>query len=91
MSLTFISYDYSQAECFDDSECGSGLMCYKRDGSEDVPGCSGEENSDLNTEDVCVTPCTQDYCVLHDIGNGINPGTGYYGKCEVSKNQHSKI
>ena len=85
MSLTFISYDYSQADCDDDSQCGSGLMCYKRDGSEDVPGCSGEENSDVNTKDVCVTPCGQDYCVLHDIGNNLNPKTGYYGICEVSK------
>ena len=49
-----------------------------------VPGCSGEANSGLAGKDVCVTKCTDAYCVLHKIGNDINPGTGHLGLCEVS-------
>mmetsp|Transcript_20396 Transcript_20396/g.44559 ORF Transcript_20396/g.44559 Transcript_20396/m.44559 type:complete len:942 (-) Transcript_20396:165-2990(-) len=29
------------ADCDDDTECESGLICYQRDGDEAVPGCNG--------------------------------------------------
>ena len=49
------------------------------------------DNPNLDGKDVCVTKCTADYCVLHNIGNNINPGKGHYGKCEVSKNHNNHI
>ena len=53
-----------------------------------VPGCSGEDNTDFDKKDVCVTK----EGVLHNIGNNINPGTGYYQRCEVSRiNRHDMI
>ena len=64
-------------------------MCFERRGTEVVPGCSGEDN--LSGKDFCVTKCKDEYCVLHDVGNDIDPGTGHYGKCEVSKNQHTRF
>ena len=34
-----------EADCDDDGECDSGLMCYQRDGDEPVPGCNGTPRS----------------------------------------------
>ena len=78
-------YKNSQTDCDEDAQCGEGLICFQRNGLETVPGCSGEDNLAFDRKDVCVTKCTTEYCVLHSIGNNINPGTGYYGKCEVSR------
>ena len=79
-----LSIQTSQGDCDIDDECGPGLICFQRAGLETVPGCSGEDNILLDRKDFCVTKCTPEYCVLQNIGNNINPGTGYYGKCEVS-------
>ena len=76
----------SQTDCDDDDGCQDGLICFQRGALEAVPGCSGEENRELDGKDVCVTKCTADYCVLHNIGNNINPGEGHYGRCEVRIN-----
>ena len=81
-----LSIQNSQTDCDDDDECQNGLICFQRDDLEAVPGCSGEDNRDLDGKDVCVTKCTADYCVLHYIGNNINPGEGHYGRCEVRIN-----
>ena len=81
-----LSIQNSQTDCDDDDECQNGLICFQRDDLEAVPGCSGEDNRDLDGKDVCVTKCTADYCVLHNIGNNINPGEGHYGRCEVRIN-----
>ena len=78
-----LSIPNSQGDCDNDGECGLGLICFQRAGSEIVPGCSGD-NSDLARKDFCVTKCTTEYCVLQAIGQDINPGTGAYGECEVS-------
>ena len=78
-------YKNSQTDCDEDAQCGPGLICFQRNSLETVPGCSGEDNLAFDRKDVCVTKCTTEYCVLHRIGNDINPGTGYYGKCEVSR------
>ena len=32
-------------DCDSDSDCKSGLYCYKRDPGESVPGCSGGSSS----------------------------------------------
>ena len=61
------------------------MICFKRENSESVPGCLGEDNTDFDDVDICVTKCAEEYCVLHNVGNNIDPGTGYYGKCEVSR------
>ena len=80
-----LSIPNSQGDCDNDGECGPGLICFQRAGNETVPGCSGEDNSDLDRKDFCVTKCTTERCVLHKIGNDIYPpGTGIYEKCEVS-------
>ena len=93
-SNILISYDFqlsslsilnSQGDCDEDTECGPGLICFQREGSEIVPGCSGEDNTDWDRKDFCVTKCNEDQCVLQSIGNNINPGFGNYKKCEVSR------
>ena len=72
----------SQADCDNDGDCGPGLICFQRRGVEPVPGCSGEDNIELDGEDICVLKCDAEYCVLHDVGNDLGPDM--YGKCEVS-------
>ena len=76
-----LSIQNSQLDCDEDAECGPDLICFQRSKSEMVPGCSGEDNTDFDKKDVCVTK----EGVLHNIGNNINPGTGYYQRCEVSR------
>ena len=34
-----------EADCDDDDECDSGLLCYQRDDDEPVPGCNGTPRS----------------------------------------------
>jgi hypothetical protein len=42
-----------QGDCDNDSECEQGLSCFQRDGTEDVPGCVGIDNS---RTDYCYDP-----------------------------------
>ncbi|CAJ1960342.1 unnamed protein product [Cylindrotheca closterium] len=42
-----------QGDCDEDSHCGLGLICHQRSGGEPVPGCSGGETEQSNT-DYCV-------------------------------------
>jgi hypothetical protein len=80
----YLSQNNSQSDCDENAECGTGLICFQRAALEKVPGCSGEANPDFDRKDVCVTKCTDAYCVLDKIGNDINPGTGHLELCEVS-------
>ena len=77
-----LSIQNSQGDCDIDDECGAGLICFQRASNETVPGCSGEDNAALDRKDFCVTKCNgtlyEDQCVLHSIGNNINPGFGNY-------------
>ena len=43
---------HCQGDCDDDGDCGSGLYCFKRPDTREVPGCSGAGSADW------------DYCVL---------------------------
>jgi hypothetical protein len=43
-------------DCDDDSDCEGDLLCYQRDGDEDVPGCVWGDNSALHKAD------DSDYC-----------------------------
>mmetsp|Transcript_7143 Transcript_7143/g.16728 ORF Transcript_7143/g.16728 Transcript_7143/m.16728 type:complete len:1499 (+) Transcript_7143:71-4567(+) len=42
-----------QGDCDEDSDCGLGLICAERSSGEPVPGCSGGENDQSNT-DYCI-------------------------------------
>lgn len=45
--------DECEGDCDKDSDCKSGLYCYKRDPGESVPGCSGGSSAHSRT-DFCV-------------------------------------
>ena len=78
-----------EGDCDNNAECQAGTICFLREGSEPTPGCSGEENPAMNTEDICIIPCNvnEGYCFLYNKGQNLLPlGTGLYGKCEVSIN-----
>lgn len=49
-----------QGDCDFTSDCAPGLICYRRDALDPVPGCLGGENDDTNT----------DYCVFDPFGTG---------------------
>merc|ERR1719355_148333 len=48
-----------EGDCDKDSDCASGLVCYERDSSSDVPpGCQAGGSGDNPTHDYCVSPAT---------------------------------
>ena len=50
------SFGLCQGDCYDDTECESGLVCLERDDGESVPGCSGTSDG------------KNSYCVLTTNG-----------------------
>ena len=40
-------------DCDEDTDCGDGLYCFKRDEYEEVPGCQGKGNKG---SDYCYSP-----------------------------------
>ncbi|GKZ00110.1 hypothetical protein MPSEU_000964400 [Mayamaea pseudoterrestris] len=44
-----------QGDCDSDSDCATGLTCFQRSGGDAVPGCSGGENDNSNS-DYCIDP-----------------------------------
>lgn len=48
-----------QGDCDEDSECDSGLICYQRSRGEAVPGCSGGE-ADQSETDFCIKVTTEE-------------------------------
>ena len=52
-----------EADCDDDDECASGLVCYQRDADEPVPGCNGTPRSGW---DYCIRPSDWELLELMD-------------------------
>ena len=52
-----------EADCDDDDECDSGLMCYQRDADEPIPGCNGTPRSGW---DYCIRPSDLELLELMD-------------------------
>ena len=42
-----------QGDCDNDEECKGELVCFHRNGGEEVPGCEG---NDVSTVDYCISP-----------------------------------
>ena len=47
-----------EGDCDSDAECAAGLVCFKRDGDEKIPGCDGDAKFG------------KDFCVRPEIKNG---------------------
>ena len=41
---------HCEGDCDYDSDCAAGTLCFHRDGSESVPGCSGGTSYDASGE-----------------------------------------
>lgn len=64
-----------QGDCDSDSDCGDGLLCFNRNGFDQVPGCEGRGSSGW---DYCYAPaCCGDGPEVEDAGNNGNPYSGY--------------
>jgi hypothetical protein len=58
-----------EGDCDSDRECGSGLRCFQRSGSETVPGCTGDKREWRG----------RDFCVKSSNGGGGGGGSGSGG------------
>jgi len=71
-----------EGDCDKDSDCASGMVCYQRDTSSDVPrGCQAGGAGDLGTHDYCVQAPKK----LVDLGGSMEnmpSGQTKLGECE---------
>jgi hypothetical protein len=61
------SYPLGQCQggCANDSQCANGLMCFKRSGTQAVPGCTGTGRSGLN---YCYSPTSAGNSTGSNVG-----------------------
>merc|ERR1719503_473706 len=57
-----------QGDCDTDSDCNGGLVCYHRDDSSPVPGCSG---TGVDQMDYCITAATTKVPAATPSGSGL--------------------
>lgn len=66
-----------EGDCDNDNHCGWGLICHKRDGVAEVPGCAG---AGTQNTDHCVAPPPG---TLVRVGNDGEPAAAFpLGRCE---------